>query len=112
MTATDARNKRRALEAVFPVLSVPRLYTKGQLPLKESHQKAVRRVRRFRARWLPSWDFGSWKPVQLGSCSERGDSQRGLETVNVEVEGSTALKAVTGKRLVKTQQPETTEYVL
>jgi hypothetical protein len=38
--------------------------------------------------------------VQLESCS---DSQRELEAVNKEVEGSTALEAVTRQRLVKTQ---------
>jgi hypothetical protein len=53
-------------------------------------------------------DFGSWKLVQLGSCSEIGDSQRGREAVNTKVEGSTALKAVTRRRLVKTQQSEKT----
>jgi hypothetical protein len=56
--------------------------------------------------------FGGWKPVQLGSCSEIGNSQRGREDVNTEVEGSAALKAVTRQRLVKTQQTEKTYYVL
>jgi hypothetical protein len=48
------------------------------------------------------FEFDNWKPVQLGSCSEIGDSQRGREAVNTEVEGSTALEAVTRQRLVKT----------
>jgi hypothetical protein len=41
--------------------------------------------------------------VQFGSCC---DSQRGLEVINTEVEGSTALEAVTRQLLVKTQQTE------
>jgi hypothetical protein len=48
------------------------------------------------------------KLAQLGSCTETGDSQRGREAVNTEVEGSTALGAVTRQRLVKTQQTEKT----
>jgi hypothetical protein len=44
--------------------------------------------------------------VQLGSCSEIGDSQRGREAVNTEVEESTALEAVTRQRLVRAQQTE------
>lgn len=32
---------------------------------------------------------------QLESCSEIGDRQRGREAMNAEVEGSTALEAVT-----------------
>jgi hypothetical protein len=43
---------------------------------------------------------------QLRSCSEIGDSQKGHEAVNREVEGSTALEAVTRQQLVKTQQTE------
>jgi hypothetical protein len=50
--------------------------------------------------------------VQLKSCSEIGDSQRGLETVNTAVEGSTAFEAVAIQRLVKTQQTQKTQYVL
>jgi hypothetical protein len=46
--------------------------------------------------------------VQLGSCSEIGESQRGREAVNTEVEGSTVLEAVTRQRLVKTQQTDKT----
>jgi hypothetical protein len=46
------------------------------------------------------------KLVQPGSCSEIGDSQRGREAVNTEVEGSAALEAVTRQLLVKTQQTE------
>jgi hypothetical protein len=42
--------------------------------------------------------------VQFGSCSEISDSKRGLEAVNKEVEGYTALGAVTRQRLVKTKQ--------
>jgi hypothetical protein len=57
-------------------------------------------------------DFGSSEVgsqlVQLGTYSEIGDSQRGSEAVNTEVEGSTALKAVARQRLVKTQQSENT----
>jgi hypothetical protein len=52
-------------------------------------------------------EFDSWKPVQLRSCSEIGDSQRRREAVNTDVERSTALEAVT-RRLVKTQQTENT----
>jgi hypothetical protein len=51
-------------------------------------------------------DFGIWKPVQLGGCSETGDSQRRREAVNTEVEGFMALEAVTRQRLVKTQHTE------
>jgi hypothetical protein len=43
--------------------------------------------------------------VQLRSCS---DSQRGLEAVNTEVDGSAALEAVIRQRLAKTQQCEET----
>jgi hypothetical protein len=32
---------------------------------------------------------------QQRSCSEIGDSQQGLEAVNIEVEGSTVLEAIT-----------------
>jgi hypothetical protein len=46
--------------------------------------------------------------VQFRSCNEIGDSQRGREAVNTEVEGSTALEAVTRPRLVKAQQTEKT----
>jgi hypothetical protein len=46
------------------------------------------------------------KLVQLGSCSEIGDSQRGREAVNTEVEGSTTLRAVTRQRLLKTVDGE------
>jgi hypothetical protein len=42
-------------------------------------------------------------PVQLRSCSEIGDSQRGRQAVNMEFEGSTTLETVTRHRLVKTQ---------
>jgi hypothetical protein len=38
--------------------------------------------------------------VHLANCS---DSQRGLEAVNTEAEGSTTLEAITRQRLVKTQ---------
>jgi hypothetical protein len=55
-------------------------------------------------RWLPASDFGSWKLVQLGSCSEFSDSQRGHEAMGKEFEVSTALEAVTTKQLVKTEQ--------
>jgi hypothetical protein len=41
---------------------------------------------------------------QLGSCSEIGDSQQERKAVDMEVEESTALEAVTRQRLVKTQQ--------
>jgi hypothetical protein len=41
--------------------------------------------------------------IQPGSCSEIGDSQRGREAVNTEVEGSTVLEAVIRQRLVKIQ---------
>lgn len=41
--------------------------------------------------------------VQLGSCD---NSQRRLETVNTEIEGSTELKAGTRQRLEKMQQAE------
>jgi hypothetical protein len=44
--------------------------------------------------------------VQLGSYSEIGDRRR--EAVSIEVEGSTALAAITRQRLVKTQQTENT----
>jgi hypothetical protein len=39
--------------------------------------------------------------VRLRGCS---DSQRGLEALNTDVDGSVALEAVTRQRLVKTQQ--------
>jgi hypothetical protein len=42
---------------------------------------------------------------QLGSCSEIDDSQRGREAVNTEVEGSTALEAVT-RQPINTHQAE------
>jgi hypothetical protein len=45
--------------------------------------------------------------VQLGSCGEIGDSQRGHEAVNTEVEGTTALEAVT-RQPVNTQQAKET----
>jgi hypothetical protein len=38
----------------------------------------------------------------VGECREIGDSQRGGEDVNTEVEGSTTSKAITRQRLVKT----------
>jgi hypothetical protein len=60
---------------------------------------------------VKSSDAGS-QLVHLGSCSEIGDSQRGREAVNTEVEGDKALEAVTRQRLVKTQQTEKTYYVL
>jgi hypothetical protein len=44
--------------------------------------------------------------VQLGSCSEIGDSQRGRDAVNTEVEGSATFEAVTREQLVKTQETE------
>jgi hypothetical protein len=44
-------------------------------------------------------------------CSEMGDTQRGLEAVNTETEGSTALKVVT-RQPVNTEQTEKTLYVL
>jgi hypothetical protein len=44
--------------------------------------------------------------IQLGSCSEMGDSQRRREVVNTELEGSMALETATRQRLVKTQQTE------
>jgi hypothetical protein len=40
---------------------------------------------------LVSLEFGSSKPVQIGSCREIGDSQRRRQAVNTEVEGRTAL---------------------
>jgi hypothetical protein len=43
--------------------------------------------------------------VQLGSY---GDSQRGLESANAEVAGSTKLETVTRQRLLKPQQTEKT----
>jgi hypothetical protein len=43
--------------------------------------------------------------IQLGSCS---DSQRGFESVNTEVAGSTTLETVTRQRPLKTQQTEKT----
>jgi hypothetical protein len=46
--------------------------------------------------------------VQVGSCSEIGESTRGFEAVNTEVEVSKWLEAVTRQRLVKIQQTETT----
>jgi hypothetical protein len=64
----------------------------------------MRSVPRIRKKSIVRCELGSWKPVQLGSSSEIGDSQRKHEAVNMEVEGSTALEAVTGQRLVKTQQ--------
>jgi hypothetical protein len=85
-------------------------------PLRKSLETAVRRV----GGWCEiaaslgfsgvemSWQFGSWNQfVRLGSCSEIGDSQRGREAVNAEVEESTALEAVT-IHPVKTQQTEKT----
>jgi hypothetical protein len=42
---------------------------------------------------------------QLGNCSELDDSQRGHEAVNTEVEGTTALEAIT-RQPVNTQQIE------
>jgi hypothetical protein len=44
--------------------------------------------------------------VQLACCSKIGDSQRGCETVNTEVEVSMSLEAITRQRLMKTQQTE------
>jgi hypothetical protein len=49
---------------------------------------------------------GRSQSVELGSCSEVGDSQRGRGDVNTEVEESTAFEAVTKQRLVKTQQTD------
>jgi hypothetical protein len=43
--------------------------------------------------------------IRLENCRV---SQRGLEAVNTEVEGSTVLETVTRQRLVKTQQTEKT----
>jgi hypothetical protein len=46
MAATDTHATiEELLEAVFSVLSVPRLYNEGQLPLRNSPEMAVRRVR-------------------------------------------------------------------
>jgi hypothetical protein len=45
--------------------------------------------------------------VQIGSCSEIGDSQRRREVVITEVEGSKALEAVSRQPLI-TQQTEKT----
>jgi hypothetical protein len=50
--------------------------------------------------------------VQLGSCSDIGESQRRSEAVITEVEEYTAFAAVTRQRLMKTQQTEKTSYVL
>jgi hypothetical protein len=44
--------------------------------------------------------------VQLGSCSEKGNSQRRREAVNTKVMGSEALEAVTRQRLVKTRKTD------
>jgi hypothetical protein len=52
-----------------------------------------------------SWAVGS-QLVQLGSCSEIGDSQRGCEAVNTEVEVSTSLGVITRQRLAKPQETE------
>jgi hypothetical protein len=46
--------------------------------------------------------------VQLGNCNATGDSQRGPEAVNTEIEGYTVLEAITRQRLVKTQLTEKT----
>jgi hypothetical protein len=66
MTQLIRKQEQKMLEVVFSVKSVPRLYNEGQLPLEESLQMA-----------------------------EIGDSQRGHEAVNTEVEGPTAMEAVT-----------------
>jgi hypothetical protein len=88
MTENDTHaTTEELLEAVFSVRSVPSLYNKGQLPLEVSLETAVKRI---------------------GDRSEIGDSQRGREAVNTEVEGPTALEAVTRQRLAKTQQTEKT----
>jgi hypothetical protein len=57
--------------------------------------------------WL-SLEFGSWKTVQLGTCSEISDSQWQHEAVNMEVEGSMASQAVTRQQLVKTWRTQKT----
>jgi hypothetical protein len=44
--------------------------------------------------WIESSAVGS-QLVQLWSCTETGDNQEGHEAVNTEVEGSTALEAIT-----------------
>jgi hypothetical protein len=54
---------------------------------------------------LISWEFGSRKSLQLGSCS---GSQRGREALNMEVDGCTLLEAVTRQRFLKTQQTDKT----
>lgn len=46
--------------------------------------------------------------VQLGSCSEIGSSKQGCEAVNMEVERSMTLEAITRQRLMKIQQTEKT----
>jgi hypothetical protein len=71
-------------EAVFSVRSVPRLHKKGQLPLEESLEMTIRRE----------------------DSSEIGDSHGEREAVNTEVEGPTALGAITRQRLANTQQTE------
>jgi hypothetical protein len=43
--------------------------------------------------------------VQLGRCSELGDSQRRREGINIDIEGSTELEAIT-RRLLKTRLTE------
>jgi hypothetical protein len=53
-----------------------------------------------------------WSEFSSVSGVETGDSQRGREAVNAEVEGYTALEAVISQRLVKTRQTEKTEYLL
>jgi hypothetical protein len=65
------------------------------------HVFSMRSVSRLHKESIARCDFGSWKPDLHGSCSKRGDRQRGRQAVNAEVEGRTTLEAVTRQRLVK-----------
>jgi hypothetical protein len=49
---------------------------------------------------------------QLRILSEVGDSRRGLEPMNTEIQESTAFEIFTRKRLVKAQQTEKKYYTL
>jgi hypothetical protein len=88
MAATDTHVTRELLGALFYMGSVPRLYNEEQLQLRESLEKAVRRV------WV--------------SCG----TAAGQKDVHTEAEEAIALKGVTRQQPVKLQQTEKTVHAV
>jgi hypothetical protein len=88
----------KLLGEMFSMRSVPRLYNLEHLRLRESLETAVRRV-------------GGWREIGT-SLRVRWNSELAVrespacKDVNTEAEDATALKAVTRRQPVKTQQTE------